>query len=104
MNLLKTVVNDLGKILKKHGIDEAIDIRISNLDTYDYQINNLVKYQKHPTVKSIKEEISNTLTLSEIIDVFDFAKNLFINIQINAVSIIGNLEDVKNNVLSLIHI
>ena len=99
MNLLKTVVNDLGKILKKHGIDEAIDIRISNLDTYDYQINNLVKYQKHPTVKSIKEEISNTLTLSEIIDVFDFAKNLFINIQINAESIIGNLEDVKNNVL-----
>ena len=99
MNLLKTVVNDLGKILKKHGIDEAIDIRISNLDTYDYQINNLVKYQKHPTVKSIKEEISNTLTLSEHIDVFDFAKNLFINIQINAVSIIGNLEDVKNNVL-----
>ena len=99
MNLLKTVVNDLGKILKKHGIDEAIDIRISNLDTYDYQINNLVKYQKHPAVESIKEEISNTLTLSEIIDVFDFAKNLFINIQINAVSIIGNLEDVKNNVL-----
>jgi len=99
MNLLKTVVNDLGKILKKHGIDEAIDIRISNLDTYDYQINNLVKYQKHPTVESIKEEISNTLTLSELIDVFDFAKNLFINIQINAESIIGNLEDVKNNVL-----
>ena len=99
MNLLKTVVNNLGKILKKHGIDEAIDIRISNLDTYDYQINNLVKYQKHPAVESIKEEISNTLTLSELIDVFDFAKNLFINIQINAESIIGNLEDVKNNVL-----
>ena len=99
MNLLKTVVNDLGKILKKHGIDEAIDIRISNLDTYDYQINNLVKYQNHPAVESIKEEISNTLTLSELIDVFDFAKNLFINIQINAESIIGNLEDVKNNVL-----
>jgi arginyl-tRNA synthetase len=99
MNLLKTVVDDLSEILKKHGIDEAIDIRISNLDTYDYQINNLVKYQKHPTVESIKEEISNTLTLSELIDVFDFAKNLFINIQINAESIIGNLEDVKNNVL-----
>ena len=99
MNLLKTVVDDLSEILKKHGIDEAIDIRISNLDTYDYQINNLVKYQKHPTVESIKEEISNMLTLSELIDVFDFAKNLFINIQINAESIIGNLEDVKNNVL-----
>jgi len=99
MNLLKTVVNDLGNILKKNDIDEVIDIRISNLDKYDYQINNLVKYQNHPDVESIKEEISNTLTLSGLIDVFDFAKNLFINIHINAESIIENLQDVKNNVL-----
>ena len=98
MNLLKTVVDDLGNILKKNGIDEVIDMRISNLDNYDYQINNLVKHQNHPNVESIKEEISNKLTLSELIDVFDFAKNFFINIQINAESIIGNLEDVKNNV------
>ena len=99
MNLLKTVVDDLGNILKKNDIDEVIDIRISNLDNYDYQINNLVKYQNHPDVESIKEEISNTLTLSGLIDVFDIAKNLFINIHINAESIIENLQDVKNNVL-----
>jgi arginyl-tRNA synthetase len=99
MNLLKTVVDDLDKILKKNHIDEVIDIRISNLDNYDYQINNLVKHQNHPNVESIKEQISNTLTLSELIDVFDFAKNLFINIHINAESILGNLEDVKNNIL-----
>src|SRR6056300_1826319 len=99
MNLLKTVVDDLGNILKKNHIDEVIDIRISNLDNYDYQINNLVKHQNHPNVESIKEQISNTLTLSELIDVFDFAKNLFINIHINAESILGNLEDVKNNIL-----
>jgi len=98
MNLLKTVVDDLANILKKNGINEVIDMRISNLDNYDYQINNLVKYQNHPNVESIKEEISNTLTLSGLIDVFDFAKNLFINIQINAESIIRNLENVKNNI------
>ena len=99
MNLLKTVVEDLGNILKKNGIDEVIDIRISNLDNYDYQINNLVKYQNHPNVESIKKEISSSLTSSVLIDVFEFAKNLFINIQINAESIIENLEDVKNNML-----
>ncbi|MDC2962306.1 arginine--tRNA ligase [Acidimicrobiia bacterium] len=99
MNLLKTVVDDLGNILKKNGIDEVIDMRISNLDNYDYQINNLVKHQNHPNVELIKEEVSNTLTLSGLIDIFDFAKNLFINIQVNAESIIGNLGDVKNNVL-----
>ena len=99
MNLLKTVVNDLGNILKKNDIDEVIDIRISNLDNYDYQVNNLVKHQNHPNVESIKKEISNTLTLSGLIDVFDIAKNLFINIHINAESIIENLQEVKNNVL-----
>ena len=99
MNLLKTVVDDLGNILKKNDIDEVIDIRISNLDNYDYQVNNLVKHQNHPNVESIKKEISNTLTLSGLIDVFDIAKNLFINIHINAESIIENLQDVKNNVL-----
>ena len=99
MNLLKTVVDDLGNILKKNDINEIVDMRISNLDNYDYQINNLVKHQNHANIESIKEEIYNTLTLSELIDVFDFAKNLFINIQINAESIIENLEDVKNNIL-----
>jgi len=99
MNLLKTVLDDLDNILKKNDIDEVIDIRISNLDNYDYQVNNLVKHQNHPNVESIKKEISNTLTLSGLIDVFDIAKNLFINIHINAESIIENLQDVKNNVL-----
>jgi len=74
MNLLKTVIDDLDKILKNNGIDEVIDIRISNLDNYDYQINNLVKHQNHPKVNSIKEEISKSLNLSGIVDVFEFAK------------------------------
>ena len=47
----------------------------------------------------LKKKYLISLTLSELIDVFDFAKNLFINIQINAESIIENLEDVKNNIL-----
>ena len=99
MNLLKTLLDDLGDILIKNGIEETIDIRISNLDNYDYQINNLVKFQNHPNIETIKDEISNSLTLSALIDVFEFAKNLFINIQINAESIFKNLEDVKNNIL-----
>ena len=99
MNLLKTLVDDLGDILIKNGIEEAIDIRISNLDNYDYQINNLVKFQNHPNIDTIKDEVSNSLTLSVLIDVFEFAKNLFINIQINAESIVEDLVDAKNNIL-----
>ena len=75
MNLLKTVIDDLDKILKNNGIDEVIDIRISNLDNYDYQINNLVKHQNHPKVNSIKEEISKSLNLSGIVDVFEVSQD-----------------------------
>ena len=82
MNLLKTLLDDLGEILIKNGIEEAIDIRISNLDNYDYQINNLVKFQNHPNIDTIKDEISNSLNLSVLIDVFEFAKNLFINLSL----------------------
>ena len=99
MNLLKPIVDDIHNILIKNGIDEIVDIRISNLDNYDYQINNLVKYQNHSNIDLIKEEISNLLNLSILIDIFEFAANLFINIQINAESIIDNLKDVDNNIL-----
>ena len=53
MNFLKTLVDDLGDILIKNDIEEVIDIRISNLDNYDYQINNLVKFQNHPNIDTI---------------------------------------------------
>ncbi len=47
MNLLKQVINEVHDLLSKNNINEVIDLRISNLDSYDYQINNLVKYQNH---------------------------------------------------------
>ena len=99
MNLLQTLVDDLDEILIKNGIEEAVDIRISNLDNYDYQINNLVKFQNHPNIDIIKDEISNSLTVSVLIDVLEFAKNLFIHIQIKAESIIENLDNIKDNIL-----
>ena len=51
MNLLKPIVSEIQNILSKNSIDELVDIRISNLDNYDYQINNLVKYQNHPNIE-----------------------------------------------------
>ena len=91
MNLLKPIVSEIQNILLKNGIDELIDIRISNLDNYDYQINNLVKHQNHPNIESIKEATSKLLHSSSLIDFFEYANNLFINIQISAESIISKL-------------
>jgi arginyl-tRNA synthetase len=98
MNLLKPIVSQIQNILSKNGIDELVDVRISNLDNYDYQINNLVKYQNHPNIESIKDGVSKLLKSSSLIDFFDYANNLFINIQINTESILSNLENIEENI------
>ncbi|MDB4604281.1 arginine--tRNA ligase [Acidimicrobiia bacterium] len=95
MNLLKPIVKVVHDLLKEHSIDEIIDLRISNSDGYDYQINNLVKYQKHPNIDRIKNEITLSLNRSELIEKFDFANNLFINLKINAELILENLKNVE---------
>jgi arginyl-tRNA synthetase len=98
MNLLKPIVSEIQNILSKNSIDELVDIRISNLDNYDYQINNLVKYQNHPNIESIKDATSKLLDSSSLVDSFEYANNLFINIQINAESLISNLENIEENI------
>ena len=95
MNLLKPIVKVVHDLLQEHNIDEIIDLRISNSDGYDYQINNLVKHQKHPNIEKIKNEITISLNDSELIEKFDFANNLFINLKINAESILENLINVE---------
>jgi len=98
MNLLKPIVDEIQAILIENDIDELLDIRISNLDDYDYQINNLVKYQNHPNIDLIKDDISKLLNSSILVDVFEYAKNLFINIQVNAESMIPFLENIEENI------
>ena len=98
MNLFKPIVSEIQNILSKNSIDELVDIRISNLDNYDYQINNLVKYQNHPNIESIKDATSKLLDSSSLVDSFEYANNLFINIQISAESLISNLENIEESI------
>ena len=99
MNLLKPIVNEINDLLIKSNLDEAVDLRISNIDHYDYQINNLVKHQNHPDIKVIKERVSEALYSSELVKEFEFAKNLFINLKINAELIIEDLKNVDKHIL-----
>ena len=45
MYQLKSLIANLEKELKKLDVDESIELRISNIPNFDFQINNLVKYQ-----------------------------------------------------------
>ena len=74
MNLLKSVIDEIYNLLIENNIHEDIDLRISNLEDFDYQINNLVKYQKHTNIKLIKEKISESLNMNELVKKFEFAE------------------------------
>ena len=101
MNLLKPVIDEIHDLLIENNLNEVIDIRISNLDDYDYQINNLVKYQNNPDIEIIKSKITKSLNSSELVKEFKFANNLFINLKINAELIIKNLKNVERNILTI---
>jgi arginyl-tRNA synthetase len=101
MNLLKPVIDEIHDLLIENNLKEVIDLRISNLDDYDYQINNLVKYHNHPDIEIIKSKITKSLNSSELVKEFKFANNLFINLKINAELIIKNLKNVERNILTI---
>ena len=61
MYLLKPLMNKVQSSLLSNDISEDIDLRISNLDGFDYQINNLVKHQNHQNIDLIKKNISKNV-------------------------------------------
>ena len=69
MIILNELIYEINKILKTLNTDENVEVRISNNQEYDFQINNFVKYQKHEKIKelimSISEVLSNCKALEE---------------------------------------
>ena len=57
MKLLNNFVTDLKNLLSKYSINEEVEIRISGLEDFDFQINNLIKHEKNKNHKQIKSVI-----------------------------------------------
>ena len=57
MYQLRSLIANLEKELKKLDINESIELRISNIPNFDFQINNLVKFQNSDDKKVIKKAI-----------------------------------------------
>ena len=61
MHQLLELENNIKNELLSNNIDENIEMRISNIPNYDFQINNLVKYQNHPEIEKIVISISKII-------------------------------------------
>ena len=83
MYQLKTLVNKLEENLNEFNISETVAIKICNEQKYQFQINNLVKYQKHKQINDIITSTIKIIEETDIINSFEVTDKNFINLEIN---------------------
>ena len=97
MKIVESLIDEINNLFNNYDINEKIDFKISNVENFDYQVNNLVKYQKHKKIEEIVDKINSLLNGHEIIDNFEITKKYFINLKINLTNcdkFLSNIEEI----------
>lgn len=97
MKLLNNFVTDLKNLLSKYSINEEVEIRISGLEDFDFQINNLIKHEKNKDIDGIRAGVSELLKNEHVIDNYEITEKNFINININLKSFFETINDLEIN-------
>tara|TARA_Y100000389_G_C17454276_1_gene516979 strand:- start:593 stop:2236 length:1644 start_codon:yes stop_codon:yes gene_type:complete len=97
MNILNEIALEVSKVFNKYSIDDKTELRISGYENFDYQINTLVRYQSLTSIDLLLKDLSQVLDKSKLIQSYNIADNLFINLNINAAAIIKSLQNPLKN-------
>ncbi len=98
MYQLSNLITNLNKELKKYNINESIDLKISTIQNYDFQINNLVKFQKNKDIKKIKSSFSEIIENEPFIKHYEITDKYFINLLINIELFLPGIENLKDSI------
>ena len=98
MKKLNDLKSEIESLFKETGLNENIEFRISNVEEYDLQINNLVKHQRSENIDFISLELKQILDSNEIISNFEITKNYFINLELNMTCFISYFKEIENNI------
>ena len=98
MKKLNDLKSEIESLFKESGLNENIEFRISNVEEYDLQINNLVKHQSSENVDFISLELKKILNSNETISNFEITKNYFINLELNMACFISYFKEIENNI------
>ena len=101
MYQLRSLIANLEKELKKLDINESIELRISNIPNFDFQINNLVKFQNSDDKKVIKKAIFKIIEADPYIKNFEFTEKYFVNLECNLEKFIDSFENINDNIKEL---
>tara|TARA_Y100000768_G_scaffold360166_1_gene317208 strand:- start:1122 stop:2759 length:1638 start_codon:yes stop_codon:yes gene_type:complete len=83
MYQLKSLINKIEENLKEFNIFETIDIKTCNEAKYQFQINNLVKHQRHKQIKDIISSTNKIIKEEDIVSSFEVTDKNFLNLEIN---------------------
>ena len=97
MKIVESLINEVSNLFNEYDIDEEIDFKLSNIENFDYQINNLVKHREHKKIDEIVGKIDSLLTNHNLLENFEITKNYFINIRINLSDCEQFLSNIKEN-------
>ena len=98
MYKLSNLVNNLENELKKNDIHESIDLRLSNISDWDFQINNLVKFQNSNDINKIQKAFSKIIQADPNIKNFEFTSKYFINLECDLKEFKDYFENIRNTV------
>ena len=56
-NIYTNLIDSITSEFKVFNLDEDVQLSLSNLDKYDLQINNLVKYNKEKFFQNFKKRL-----------------------------------------------
>ena len=95
MYQLLNLINNLESVLINIVKGESISLRISNNPNFDFQINNLVKFQNHKDIKKIKNSFTEIIDNETLIKNFEITETYFINLEIDIEKFVNNIDKIK---------
>ena len=96
MYQLRKLENNLESVLKKFNVTETIDIKLTKNESFDLQINNLVKHKDNPNLSKIIDNFQRELDNEPLIKKHEIGEKNFINIEINLNEFLKTVENVRN--------
>jgi len=96
MYQLRKLENNLESVLKKFNVTEKIDIKLTKNESFDLQINNLVKHKDNPNLSKIIDNFQRELDSEPFIKKHEIGDKNFINIEINLNEFLKTVENMRN--------
>ena len=96
MYQLTKLENNLESVLKNFNITEKIDIKLTRNESFDLQINNLVKLKDNPNLIKIIDNFQRELDSEPFIKKYEISEKNFINIEINLNEFLKTVGKIRN--------